>query len=182
MPSSCRHKWKLAPPEKGWRLAQCKTCRKQDAFAVGPVGETRFCSRCRTSRLSKDLNDEYFCFVCGNRPSGPTMTKREFFRYKGIRIKLTKEEMAPVIAYASIHGITAASKHFNHPLSTVGKWAMGMSPNKWPQKEYSEFDKQKAHEVFRLSGNNFCKTARQTGIPRSTLQSWRERGEWHRAV
>jgi len=110
------------------------------------------------------------------------MTKREFFRYKGIRIKLTKEEMAPVIAYASIHGITAASKHFNHPLSTVGKWAVGMSPKKWPQKEYSEFDKQKAHEVFRLTGNNFCKTARQTGIPRSTLQSWRERGEWHRAV
>ncbi len=182
MPPTCRHKWQLSAPEKGWRLGQCKNCHKQDAFPVGPVGETEYCSHCRTTRLNKDLYGEYFCFVCGNRPLGPTITKREFFRYKGIRMRLTQEEMAPVIKYASIHGITAASKHFQHPLSTVGKWAAGMSPKKWPEKEYSEVDKQKAHEVYQLTGKNFYQTSRETGIPRSTLQSWKERGVWYRTI
>ena len=180
--SSCHHKWNLAPPEMGWRLAQCKPCRKRDAFPVGPVGEPTYCSRCVTSRLRQDHYGESFCLVCGNRPAGPTMTKREFLRYKGVRTKLSREEMAPVIEYASIHGITAASKHFKHPLSTVGKWAAGISPKKWPQKEYSEVDKRKALEIYQLTGQNFRKTARQTGIPRSTLQSWRERGDWYKAL
>jgi len=110
------------------------------------------------------------------------MTKREFLRSKNVNKPLTEEEMAPVVSYARIHGITAASRYFNHPLSTVGKWAHGESPKKWQHRHYSHMDKVKALEVYRMTGNNFKETAQQTGIPRSTLQGWSDRGEWYKAL
>ncbi len=182
MPSNCKHKWDLADPEYGWRLARCLSCKSVDAFEVGPVGETKFCSRCVTTRLTVNQVGEIYCLVCGNRPSGPTMTKREFLRSKNVNKPLTEEEMAPVVSYARIHGITAASRYFNHPLSTVGKWAHGESPKKWQHRHYSHMDKVKALEVYRMTGNNFKETAQQTGIPRSTLQGWSDRGEWYKAL
>lgn len=139
---------------------------------MGPVNEQDTCSRCVTKRLFKDSTGELYCPVCGNRPVGPTMNKREFLRSQGIVKRFSKEEMAPVIAYAEKYGISAAARKFNHPVGTVGKWAKGKSPFIFGVKNYPPEQKESALRTLDRNNRNFYSTAKVTGIPRSTLQKW----------
>lgn len=180
--SSHDHKWKYEDPDRGWVLAICSHCGQRDAFPIGPANEVGCCTRCEQATLFRESPGELVCRVCGNRPAGPLISKRSFLRSRGVRKRLTIEEMAPAIRYARQHGITAAARRFGHPLSTMGSWAKGQSPFRFGIKDYLPSEVNRAFDLYLDLGHNFYATAKATGIPRSTLQNWKRKGVWHQVA
>ena len=97
------------------------------------------------------------------------ISKREFLRSYGVSKPYSDEEKLPVIKFALEYSISGASKKFKFPVSTIHNWVRGENlANK--DKYTTEFKIKIVKEYEKTS--NFYKTARKTGVPRSTLQVW----------
>lgn len=97
------------------------------------------------------------------------ISKREFLRSHGVSKPYSDQEKLPVVEYALQYSISRASKQFKLPISTIHNWVRGENlANK--DKYTTEFKVEIVREYEKT--NNFYKTARKTGVPRSTLQVW----------
>lgn len=97
------------------------------------------------------------------------ISKRDFLRGQGISKPYSEEEKIPVIQYAIQFSIARASKQFKLPISTIHNWIRGK--NLANKDKYTQKFKLEIVNEYKKT-NNFYKTARETGVPRSTLQVW----------
>lgn len=175
-----KHKWlknrKSTLPHCGWSLRQCEWCGKVEAVPTDGSQEKppSRCPKCLNRNIVQDSDRRRYCIGCGYTIAlqVPTMTKREFYRSQKLRIRYTREEKAPIIAYAKVHGLGAASRKFKTPLATVGSWMKGQSPYPLSKKRYTEEFKRTVLNYLEQE-QNLKKTSRHFAIPRSTVQNWR---------
>jgi len=175
-----KHKWlknrKSTLPYCGWTLLQCAWCKKVEAVPTDGDQDKNInrCPKCLYNNLTLDSEGRRYCISCGFTIAVrvPKMTKREFYRSQKIRVPYTREEKEPMIAYAKVHGLGAASRKFKTPLATIGSWMKGQSPYPLSKIRYTEEFKKTVLTYLEKVGNQ-KKTGRHFHIPRSTVQRWR---------
>ena len=143
----CKHHYVLDQSKDGWALAQCKWCKRINAF-----------------------QNQY-----KSHPDPTTLAeKRDFLRSAGKVVSSnhwTPIARDKVIASIKTIGINKTAKKFNMPVSTVGAWGKGLSCNKSNRTKYQEDFKRKAVATA-LKTKNIRRTAINLDIPRSALQIW----------
>ena len=105
-----------------------------------------------------------------NHPkASDVISKREFLQLNNVAKPYTESEKMPVIKHALLNSIQEASKEFNIPTSTIGNWMKGKNPAN--KDKYSMAYKKKVVKEYQEK-ENFYQLAKDTGVPRSTLQLW----------
>ena len=143
----CKHHYVLDQSKDGWALAQCKWCKRINAF------QNQYKSHPDPTTLAEKRDSL--------RSAGKVVSSNHW----------TPIERDKVIASIKTIGINKTAKKFNMPVSTVGAWGKGLSCNKSNRTKYQEDFKKKAVATA-LKTKNIRRTAINLDIPRSALQIW----------